>query len=394
MKGHSCNICYIKEQMTIKKGLVILLLALDCVYSFGQKVISLTKQNGVYTIPCSINGVKRSLVFDTGASSITISMQLAELLYKTGKLNDTDIKGFGKSQTASGHIVNNMAVVLRDVEISGLHLKNVDAVVINGQNVPLLLGLSAIQKLGKVTLVENKLIIESSLLSNTQLNQIRNRIKTYIETDRYSDAIPLLKELENQEVLLEEDLYNMIMCFCSLRDYNRTLMYSQQWMGLYENQESKYESGVCYFMAIAYMGLKSHYDADRWFSKAIRLVSIDPIAQTSNIDANILSHYYNQKALNYLEGNAYENCIEAFDIAAQYRMKYLGATPDDIFAGNLKDSRIGTWLESISKLYAVYLNDEEKSEHYAIMAALCGNEEAIDVCKHFGLDYSPKEIEK
>ena len=147
--------------MTIKKVLVILLLALDCAYSSGQKVISMTKQNGVYTIPCSINGVKRSLVFDTGASSITISMQLAELLYKTGKLNDTDIKGFGKSQTASGHIVNNMAVVLRDVDISGLHLKNVDAVVINGQNVPLLLGLSAIQKLGKVTLVENKLIIET-----------------------------------------------------------------------------------------------------------------------------------------------------------------------------------------------------------------------------------------
>ncbi len=392
MKGHSCNIYFIKDQMTIKKVLVILLLALDCAYSSGQKVISMTKQNGVYTIPCSINGVKRSLVFDTGASSITISMQLAELLYKTGKLNDTDIKGFGKSQTASGHIVNNMAVVLRDVDISGLHLKNVDAVVINGQNVPLLLGLSAIQKLGKVTLVENKLIIESPLLSNTQLTQTRNRIKTYIDTNRYNEAISLLKELESQEVLLEEDLYNMIMCFCSLQDYNKTLLYAQQWMGTYENQKSKNEPDVCYFMAIAYMELKSHYDADRWFSKAIRLVSIAPIDQTSNKDANILSYYYNQKALNYLEGNAYENSIEAFDIAAQYRMKYLGVRPDDIFTGNLKDSRIGIWLESISKLYAVYLNDEEKSKHYAIMAALCGNEEAIDVCKHFGFNYNPKVI--
>ena len=392
MKGHNCNIYYTKEKMTIKKELFILLFFIDCACCFGQKVISMTKQNGVYTIPCSINGVKRSLVFDTGASSITISMQLAELLYNTGKLNDTDIKGFGKSQTASGHIVDNMAVILRDVEISGLHLKNVDAVIINGQNVPLLLGLSAIQKLGKVTLSGNKLIIDSPLLSDSQLTQARNRIKNYIETSRYSDAISLLKELETQEVLLEGDLYNMIMCFCSLQDYNRTLMYSQQWMGTYENQKSEYESGVCYFMAIAYMGLKSHYDADRWFSKAIRLVSIAPIDQTSKMDANILSHYYNQKALNYLEGNAYENCVEAFDIAAQYRMKYLGSTPDDIFAGNLKDSRIGTWLESISKLYAVYLNDEEKAEHYAIMAALCGNEDAIDVCKHFGLDYSPKAI--
>ena len=93
MKGHNCNIYYTKEKMTIKKELFILLFFIDCACCFGQKVISMTKQNGVYTIPCSINGVKRSLVFDTGASSITISMQLAELLYNTGKLNDTDKNG-------------------------------------------------------------------------------------------------------------------------------------------------------------------------------------------------------------------------------------------------------------------------------------------------------------
>lgn len=137
--------------MTTKKFFITLIIASIYSFCFGQKVILLTKQNGVYTIPCSINSVKRSLVFDTGASTVTISMQLADLLYRSGKLSESDIKGYGRSQTASGHVVDNMAIVLKDIEISGLHLKNVDAVVIEGQHVPLLLGLSAIQKLGKVT---------------------------------------------------------------------------------------------------------------------------------------------------------------------------------------------------------------------------------------------------
>ena len=104
--------------MTIKKFILSLLVTSICTFCFGQKVILLTKHNGVYTIPCSINGIKRSLVFDTGASTVTISMQFAELLYRSGKLSDSDIKGYGKSQTATGHIVDNMAIVLRDIEIS------------------------------------------------------------------------------------------------------------------------------------------------------------------------------------------------------------------------------------------------------------------------------------
>lgn len=206
LKVLSYNTYYTKGKMTIKRIITFVLVTTIYSYCFGQKVILLTKQNGVYTIPCSINGVKRSLVFDTGASTVTISMQLAELLYRSGKLADSDIKGYGKSQTASGHIVNNMAIVLNDIEVSGLHLKNVDAVVIKGQNVPLLLGLSAIQKLGKVTLQGNRLIVDSNILSNSQLAGIRSQIESYIENGEYSAAIESLKRIESQDAMEERDV--------------------------------------------------------------------------------------------------------------------------------------------------------------------------------------------
>lgn len=391
MKDPSYSILYIKERMITKRIYFFCFLLSIYTFCFGQKVILLTKQNGVYTIPCSINGVKRSLIFDTGASTVTISMQLAKLLYSSGKLIDSDIKGFGRSQTASGHIVDNMAIILRDIEISGLHLKNVDAVVLEGQNVPLLLGLSAIQKLGKVTLSGNRLIIDSSILGNSQLSELRTRIKSHIDKDEYGEAIPLLKRIEDQDAIEEMDLYNFAQCYCFSKDYNKALMYCQQWMGTYKETTPSHEPDVCYFMGLSYMGLKSHYDADNWFAKAIRLISIDAVERTSRKDANILSYYYNQKAINYLEANEYKYCIESFDIATQYRMRYMGVTIEDLCAGKVKDKRIGTWLDSISKLYAVFLNDDAASERYAVLAALCGNQEAIEFCDHFHFDYSPKK---
>lgn len=376
--------------MIIKRIYILLSFLLLIITAYaGQKVILLTKQDGVYTIPCSINGVKRSMVFDTGASTVTISMKLADLLYSSGKLNDADFKGFGRSQTASGHIVNNMAVLLRDVEIEGLHLKNVDAVIIEGQNVPLLLGLSAIQKLGKVTLSGNRLIINTSILTNPQLEGIRTQIESHIDKGEYSAAIALLKRIESQEAIEEMDLFNFAQCYCYSKDFNKALIYCQQWMGSYKEIKPSHEPDVCYFMGISYNGLKSYYDADSWFAKAINLIGTAPINQTNIDDAISLTYYYNQKGLNCLEGKGYDVCAESFDIAAQYRLHILGFTPNDIFRGIVKDEKIGNWLYSISQLNAVYLHDGEKADHYAVMAALCGNTGAQKFCDHFNLNYSP-----
>lgn len=376
--------------MIIKRLYLVVFFTSLFSFCYAQKEILLTKRDGVYMVPCSINGVKRSLVFDTGASTVTISMQLAELLYNSGKLKDSDIKGFGKSQTASGHIVDNMAIILRDVEISGFHLRNVDAVIIKGQNVPLLLGLSAIQKLGKVTLSGNKLIIDSNLINDPQLSRIRAEIESLIEDDKFNEAIILLKRIESQEAIEEIDAFNLALCYTYSHDFNKALMYSQQWMGTYKGTNSSHEADVCYFLGLSYMGLNSHFEADHWFANAIRMISVDAVDQTSRKDANTLSYYYNQKAVNYLKAKQYEYCVEAFDIATQYRLRYLDNSIEDLCAGKVKDERIGIMLESISKIYAVFIQDEKKAERYGIMAAICGNQEAIDCCEYLHLDYSPR----
>ncbi len=72
-----------------------------------------------------------------------------------------DFIGVSYSQIANGDIVENMDVVLREVEIAGIKLHNVTASISNTIEAPLLLGQSAIQKLGPIQLDGNKLIIQN-----------------------------------------------------------------------------------------------------------------------------------------------------------------------------------------------------------------------------------------
>lgn len=71
----------------------------------------------------------------------------------------SDFRGEGQTVVADGKIVDHLKLNLKDIEISGIHLSNVEAVVIASQNAPLLLGQSAIQKLGRIQLNGDVLVL-------------------------------------------------------------------------------------------------------------------------------------------------------------------------------------------------------------------------------------------
>jgi clan AA aspartic protease (TIGR02281 family) len=121
--------------------------------------IIMDKRNSIYYVPCKINGEKADFVFDTGAGLISLSSDFAERLKNLGLLTDEDFLGYGTSMIADGSTHDVLVVNIRDVEIGGLHLYNVRASIKDQQNAPLLLGQSAIEKLGKVTIDGHKLII-------------------------------------------------------------------------------------------------------------------------------------------------------------------------------------------------------------------------------------------
>lgn len=113
-----------------------------------KEEIPMQEYGGVYKVPCIVNDVPMDFIFDTGASSVCISLTEANFLYRQGKLSDKDFIGISYSQIANGDVVPNASVVLRKIEIGDLELRDVDAIITLTSDAPLLLGQSAIQRLG------------------------------------------------------------------------------------------------------------------------------------------------------------------------------------------------------------------------------------------------------
>jgi aspartyl protease family protein len=118
--------------------------------------IKMIEINGVYQIPIEVNGVQMSFIFDTGASSISISFTEANFLFKQGKLQKTDIIGKQKFMDANGDISEGTVINLKEVKIGTRVLYNVEASVVNNINAPLLLGQSALDRFGKISIDYNK----------------------------------------------------------------------------------------------------------------------------------------------------------------------------------------------------------------------------------------------
>jgi clan AA aspartic protease (TIGR02281 family) len=110
---------------------------------------------GIYEIPCKINGLALKFIFDTGASTVSLSLTEALFMQKNGYLKDGDIYDRALSKIANGDIVAGWSIVIREINIDGLILKDVRAYVSDSLVAPLLLGQSALEQLGKIE-INNK----------------------------------------------------------------------------------------------------------------------------------------------------------------------------------------------------------------------------------------------
>jgi clan AA aspartic protease (TIGR02281 family) len=122
-----------------------------------------SKGGGTYEVPCKINDLGLNMIFDTGASDISISQTEVQFMLKNGYLTNNDITGTQKYMDANGNIEIGTTLIFRKVDFGGLILKNVKASVVHNKNAPLLFGQSALSKYGKITIDnESKIIIITS----------------------------------------------------------------------------------------------------------------------------------------------------------------------------------------------------------------------------------------
>jgi clan AA aspartic protease (TIGR02281 family) len=143
---------------------------------FSQTVIKMKREGGISIIPCKVNGLNLNFIFDTGASDVSLSMTEANFMLKNGYLSINDIIGSNKFKDASGNINEGVIINLREIEIGGLKLYDIKASIVKNNKAPLLLGQTAIGKLGKIQLdlASNSLTI----LTNTATSGLATNNKT------------------------------------------------------------------------------------------------------------------------------------------------------------------------------------------------------------------------
>ncbi len=176
---------------------LVIVSALATTVAFSQSIIKMKKhQGGTYEFPVEINGVLRiNLIFDSGASEVSISPDVALTLIRTGTVSDADWLPSREYQFADGSKAKSRRFLIRKLNIAGNFIYNVETSISNNLEAPLLLGQSALSKLGKIQIdYENDALIIVSGPSDSTSGAIQtnpNATDSFTANRAESSASPL-----------------------------------------------------------------------------------------------------------------------------------------------------------------------------------------------------------
>jgi clan AA aspartic protease (TIGR02281 family) len=145
----------------MKKNILSLVLTVLALSINAQTKITMSKEGGIYTVPCKVNGLPLKFIFDTGASDVSLSLTEAFFMLKNGYLKKEDIGESVYYSIANGEVEKGTKLNIKEIEFAGLKLFNIEASIVHELSAPLLLGQSVISQLGRIQLEGNELTILS-----------------------------------------------------------------------------------------------------------------------------------------------------------------------------------------------------------------------------------------
>lgn len=359
---------------------------------YGQTVIQMEKDGGVYKIPCEINGLRLKLIFDTGASSICISESIAVMMLENGYLDSGDIVGSGSSVVADGRIVDNTIINIKTLKIGDVTLSDVQAIVIHQLSAPLLLGQSAIQKLGNVSLDGDKLILvnHKNDLKNDTIKYTDVEVLDILESAKYARmnefyelAVDNYEKLyKTQQLDLEGTLYYAT-CLRMTDCYETALLIHKTIEQDVIEAPKEDQRWAYYGMMICYHMLGDYRSSILYGQKALTLSDYLYSAYTSLIYN--LSKSYIAIDENYRGKKVIEDEIEKY-------LLHIGYKSTDCWTRKADDEILGD-LYWILALYYSTIKDRTASVKYAIIAAAWGDTEAIEWADKQHISYNKKPID-
>ena len=229
--------------------------------------IRMSLVGGVYTMPCEVNGLKMRFIFDTGASTVCISMTEALFMVKNGYLEEDDFIGVAQTRIANGDIDENMVINLRFIRIGQLTIQNVKAVISNSINAPLLLGQTVIRQLGAWSIDGDYLVIHNKHVNDGSVLSFYNKGIEYKRIKDYSQAIHYFETAAQMGYAKAE--YELALCYHFGIGIEKNLKRAAYWYNqaaLQGEAYSQYNLGYLYEKG---QGVSQDYaNAAYWYREA------------------------------------------------------------------------------------------------------------------------------
>ena len=405
---------------------ILLFFAVLISYSLSaQIVITMEEEGGVYKVPCVVNGAKMKFIFDTGASYVSLSESMAEYLSDNGFIKKEDFVGKGKSVVADGRSVDVLVVNLRDIEIGGFHLRDVKASIVIGQKAPLLLGQSAIQKLGSISIKGNKLYINQTgkTISDSDAEAKVHNAQMLYDKDNSEGVVSLISEIETYNNKYYKQHTDDILLMYSVSLFNtqqyaecirvldefKVYKYEVEIEGKKKNLTAGWDNGVWdMFLNLERLNIKNPdpsylekvFTYYKIYGRSLFLLGQEKDAITYLNRCNIM---YGSIQFDYQVGEddvinnriilatCYQtvgNLVEAkslYEKSIKERYSYLGKTEYDVDCNRVKDGLLGDCYMNYSYVIAEYYDYTATAMESFIQsvkkAAKCGNTTAINICK-------------
>ncbi len=339
--------------------------------SQAQTVIQMEYSGGVYKIPCYVNGARMKFILDTGASSVCLSVDMAEYLLENDYLTSDDFYGVGSSSIADGSVVDHLKLIIKDIEIGGLHLSNVNAIVIAGQSAPLLMGQSALQKLGSYTINGNKLVINNYDQTGTgERSKLIETAKESMNKGYYALAISSYEKAREIYELDYAHLEHLAWCYKYEDNYKECFEVCKKWLSLYENLNYQNFNSSMYELAWRCNYYFGYYEQALLY-KQKRLLTRKP-------DQSIETLAWDQEHFGdiYFRLKRYENAITSYSnvittIKQDKKLK-------DEFPVIKDNNLLAATYFGLCKCYRIQ-SDEKKFKKFLELSKKCGYEEAIKI---------------
>ena len=124
-----------------------------------EYAVKLEQDGNCYLVGANVNGIPMKMTLDTGASTMSISIVEYEFLKKQKLISDSTAQ-VSECTIANGDTTKCFMIKIAQVSIGDTYVKNVDCLVMENPDAPLLLGMNVLNGLGGVSInYKRKLLI-------------------------------------------------------------------------------------------------------------------------------------------------------------------------------------------------------------------------------------------